>query len=98
MKYIIEVNNYENCIELSYEHDSIIRCQHTEYGETVIRANRNGLITLAKILLTLAQENVPAGSHVHLDEDNFLEDDSSELVCVRCDNFEKNQEISQINA
>ena len=94
MKYTIEVSDYDNCIELEYDSDAIIESTHSEYGETVIRANRNGLITLAKALLTLAQENVPSGAHIHLDEFNFLEEDSSELILVLWDNFENNQEKS----
>ena len=94
MKYTIEVSDYDNCIELEYDSDAIIESNHSEYGETVICANRNGLITLAKALLTLAQENVPSGAHIHLDEFNFLEEDSSELVLVLWDNFENNQEKS----
>ncbi len=98
MKYTIEVCDYDNCIELDYEPDAIIESKHNEYGETVIRANRNGLIALAKTLLTLAQDNVPSGSHVHFDEYNFLEDGSSELILVRWDNFEKIQENCENNA
>ena len=51
--------------------------------ETVITANKEGLISLAKILLTLAQDEVSSGSHVHLDQYNSLEDNSSELILVR---------------
>ena len=98
MKYTIEVCDYDHCIELDYEPDAIIESKHSEYGETVIRANRNGLITLAKALLTLAQENVPSGAHIHLDEFNFLEEDSSELILVRWKNFENNQEKDENNA
>ena len=98
MKYTIEVKDYDNSIKLDYEPESIIETKHSEYGETVIRANGKGLITLAKALLTLAQENVPSGAHVHMDEYNFLEDESKELILVRWENFENNQEKSKNNA
>jgi hypothetical protein len=38
------------------------------------------LISLAIHLLTLAQENVPVGSHCHFDEHNSLEHGSKELI------------------
>lgn len=46
----------------------------------IIRANRDGLISLARHLLTLAQENVPPGWHFHLDDSNSLENGSCELI------------------
>lgn len=47
-------------------------------GATIIAANREGLISLAGILLALAEED--PGSHIHLDEGNSLEDGSCELI------------------
>lgn len=47
-------------------------------GEVVISANRDGLVSLANILLTLAKEQ--PGAHIHLDEENSLEDGSCTLV------------------
>ena len=98
MKYTIEVIDYDDGIKLTYEPDATISATHSAYGETVIQANRNGLITLAKMLLTLAQDGVPSGSHIHLDEYNFLEDGSSELILVRRENWENNQEKYKNNA
>ena len=53
----------------------------THGSETTISANREGMISLAHILLDLADE-VP-GAHIHLDEFNSLEDGSCELVFER---------------
>ena len=50
-------------------------------GAVVISANREGLVSLARILLALAQE--APGSHVHLDCGNALEEGSAELVIER---------------
>ena len=47
----------------------------------VISANREGLLSLADILTALAEE--PAGTHIHLDEYNSLEDGSLELILER---------------
>ena len=44
----------------------------------VISANREGLLSLAGILAALAEQK--PGSHLHLDQDNSLEDGSVELV------------------
>jgi hypothetical protein len=45
-----------------------------------ISANKEGLISLAIQLLTLAQENVSSGTHFHLDQFNSLNDGSTELI------------------
>ena len=49
-------------------------------GYFVLKANKAGLVSLATHLLTLAQDKVPAGCHIHYDELNSLEDNSIELV------------------
>jgi hypothetical protein len=54
-----------------------------EAGAVCIRGNQAGLISLAGHLLNLAQEAVPIGSHLHLDEHNSLEEGSLELILNR---------------
>lgn len=54
-------------------------------GEIVIEANAAGLKTLAGHLLTLAQDGTPDGAHLHLEENNGLEEGSLGLVLERCD-------------
>jgi hypothetical protein len=66
--------SWNNGYEISVSHDN---------GVTIIRANKEGLISLATQFLTLAQENVPVGTHVHYDDTNSLEDGSSELIVER---------------
>jgi len=51
--------------------------------EIVIRANRAGLMSLAQHMLTLAEDSVPSGTHVHLDASQELEDASLDLVIER---------------
>lgn len=46
----------------------------------VISANREGLITLATQLLTLAQDSVPDGYHFHLTDLGGLNEGSIELI------------------
>ncbi|WP_126243751.1 Imm32 family immunity protein [Chitinophaga rhizosphaerae] len=52
-------------------------------GEIQIEGNAAGLISLANHLLNLAQEEVPGGYHIHLDDLNALEDGSVALVIVK---------------
>ena len=47
-------------------------------GTALIRANREGLISLANHLLVLAEE--APGCHIHFDEYNSLEDGSADLI------------------
>ena len=49
-----------------------------EHGEAVISANKEGLLSLAQQLTALAEET--AGSHIHYDEYNSLEERSAELT------------------
>ena len=49
-----------------------------EGNEVLISANIQGLLSLAKQLVALAKEE--AGSHIHYDEYNSLEDGSVNLI------------------
>ena len=49
-------------------------------NEVMICANKEGLLSLANHLLNLAQENVPYGTHIHLNEYNSLEENSLDLI------------------
>ena len=49
-------------------------------GEVLLQANRGGLITLAKHLLTLAQDGVPPGTHIHYSAGMELEPGCAELI------------------
>ena len=49
-----------------------------EHGEAVISANKEGLLSIAQQLTALAEET--AGSHIHYDEYNSLEERSAELT------------------
>ena len=52
-----------------------------ENNEIVISANREGLLSLAKQLVALA-EGAP-GDHIHYDEHNSLEEGSADLIIER---------------
>ena len=52
-----------------------------ENGEIVISANREGLNSLAKQLMALADGE--PGDHIHYDEQNSLENGSAEMIIER---------------
>ena len=47
-------------------------------GTVVVSANREGLLSLARQLTALA--DAEAGSHIHYDEYNSLEEGSSQMI------------------
>ena len=77
----------EEGIGLEWDDDFCILCDVDAAGVVVIQANPSGLRSLARHLLTLAQNNVPDGAHVHLDEFSALEDGSREVVLARRTEF-----------
>lgn len=81
MKQEIEIVQYDanNGIQFSWEENFAIEVKN-EGGEVIISANNEGLLSLAKHLLTLAQNGVPIGTHIHLDEYNSLEEGSIGLI------------------
>ena len=79
----IHVPNYdEKGFSFVWEEGFSIKCSIDDIGVR-IEANKEGLISLARHLLELAQENVPPFAHIHLDEYNSLDDGSTELVIVK---------------
>ena len=58
-------------------------------GAAVVSANREGLLSLAKIFAALAEE--APGCHVHLDRYNALGDGSAELIVEKTEDERKEQ-------
>jgi hypothetical protein len=52
-------------------------------GEAAISANPAGLLWLAQALVSLAEQDVPAGAHVHLEPGMDLDAGSAPLVLDR---------------
>ena len=75
----ISIPEYNNGIECVWEESFKIKTS-APFDTLTIEANRDGLISLARHLLHLAQDEVPNGSHFHFDEYNSLEDGSLELI------------------
>lgn len=80
MKIEIEIIPYnsEKGIEFNWEYGFEINTSFDK--EILISANKAGLISLARHLLTLAQDSVPSGTHIHFDDLNSLEDGSIGLI------------------
>lgn len=64
-------------MEFHWENGFTLRVSAAD-GTATVSANREGLVSLANHLLSLAQES--AGSHFHLDANNALEPGSAELI------------------
>jgi hypothetical protein len=66
-------------IRIEWERDVSLSAEVVS-GDVIIQANRAGLLTFAKHLITLAQEAAPPGTHLHYDAGNELEEGSLALV------------------
>ena len=82
----ILIPEYDNGVECIWEEKFKIKTS-APFNTLTIEANREGLVSLARHLLHLAQDDVPNGSHFHLDEYNSLEAGSLELI------ISKNEEL-----
>jgi hypothetical protein len=84
MLVTIDIPPYTAGTGLTYEWVGDYRLQVSlDEGAVCITANRDGLISLAGHLLNMAQEAVPGGCHLHLDEHNSLKAGSLELIVIR---------------
>ncbi|MGQ7856428.1 Imm32 family immunity protein [Pedobacter sp. WC2501] len=77
----LEVPKYNDEVGLqsSWVNGFILKTDIIE-NQIQIQANKAGLISLAKQLLSLAQDETPIGCHYHLDDYDSLEADSIELI------------------
>lgn len=69
-------------LRLAWVHGFVIEVA-SNHGEVLIKANPEGLRSLAQHLLTLAGGEVPSGVHVHLEPGQELEDESCSLILER---------------
>jgi hypothetical protein len=67
-------------IRTDWEEAFILKTEVAENGAVRIMGNQNGLISLARHILTLAQPSIPAGYHLHYDTWNSLEEGSPEII------------------
>ena len=69
-------------MRIEWKDNSVIRVR-MEGDETIISANRAGLLSLAQQFIALAEE--PAGVHIHYDQWNSLEDGSDQLIVEKAE-------------
>lgn len=81
MKLEITIPDYDKShgLKLNWEDGFTISSYKTD-TEIIIKANREGLLSLANHLLNLSQHKVPIGAHIHLDDINSLEDGSVDVI------------------
>jgi len=81
MKIVLEIPDYstEKGFVYKWEGDYEIEIKY-ENGDVILSANKEGLTSLANHLLNLAQEQIPPGYHLHLDEYNSLEEGSVNFI------------------
>ena len=65
-------------MEINWEDGFTVKVRVEDVGKVVISANKKGLLSLARQLTDLANEET--GCHIHYDAYNSLEDGSSELI------------------
>ncbi|WP_316829724.1 hypothetical protein [Pedobacter aquatilis] len=77
----LEIPKYDNNLGLqsSWVDGFIVKTDIVD-DQIQIQANKAGLISLAKQLLSLAHDETPIGCHYHLDDYNSLEAGSIELI------------------
>ena len=63
--------NWHNGFEISFINKD---------GQGIIKANKEGLKSLANHLLNMDQDEVPDNYHIHLDDYGSLEEGSNELI------------------
>ncbi|MFI1165379.1 hypothetical protein ACH4UM_17645 [Streptomyces sp. NPDC020801] len=76
MEHIVQVPDYHPSkgLLLSWDEDFEITVS-VSGSEVSIKANHAGLVSLARHLLTLAQDQVHEGAHIHLTADQEIESD-----------------------
>ena len=80
MEIRLNIPDYNgHSLESTWEENFNIRTS-VNANEIILSANKAGLISLAKQLLTLAQDEYKIGSHFHYDDFNSLESGSEQLI------------------
>lgn len=77
---VIPVYSPEEGLWPIVEEDYTISTRRDPDGSIIIKADKDGLLSLAWHLFTLAQEEVPQGVHIHYSTWNMLEEGSCELI------------------
>lgn len=82
----IEVPPYQPArggFDILWEESFSIAVSSQSDGSVVIRGDAGGFVSLARMLPTLGEPEVPSGTHVRLDASNSLEEGSVALLIER---------------
>ncbi len=83
----IDVPGYSPEYGIAFNWDEGFEIEMEVLGSEIrLTANQAGLISLARHLLTLAQDDVPSGRHLHLTADQEIEG-SNDLIIERRDDW-----------
>lgn len=82
MRVEIDIPRYGESLAAAWEPGFEIETR-VEDGEIVVRANAAGLRSLARLLLSLAGDDVPAGRHLHRDDATASETGSVPAIIER---------------
>lgn len=81
MEIKIEIPDFSETSGIKYNWENGFEIEVKSLNGVIqIRANKEGLKSLANHLLNLAQDEVPIGYHLHFDEYNSLEEGSLDLI------------------
>jgi hypothetical protein len=81
MEVKIEIPKYNGDTGITYLWtDGFELSMAVDKDVVLIKANKEGLISMANHLLNLAQDDIPKNYHMHFDELNSLEEGSRELI------------------
>lgn len=85
MKLTLSVPDYspETGLICEFEDDYRIGVEINDDMSVCIKADKGGLVSLAKLMLTLSSDHVPDGTHMHFDSYTSLEDGSCELIIAK---------------
>lgn len=81
MKLILDISDYQPTEGFRYQWEKNYELYIKLVDDNVVlSANKEGLVSLAIQLLSLSQNNIPSGYHLHLSEDNSLDSNSIDLI------------------
>lgn len=84
-KITIEIPSYKKSEGFKFNWKDGFEISFTcKNSQGILRANKEGLVSLANHLLNMAQDEIPNDYHIHLDDYGSLEEGSNELIIEKC--------------
>lgn len=84
MKLEVSIHKYNphQGLEIEWGESNILKAELSN-AQVKISGNKDGLVDLALHLLTLAQDEVPGGYHIHYDKWNRLDNASTVEIVIQ---------------